>query len=462
MLTFLLCLQVAAPAPIVVSSDPVILLDNYADPAQPDCAGAPAGSLCPETQTAIYYPDGRGPLDLGYAPDLRPVLVALRGADKNAPLFDQLPWFQTNVLPRDWIGVDPNYPQVCKADVDLGHGEPLPPECASSGLDYEESVSGAALLIQYLRANSAQLNVDPDQIYVFGRSFGGVVAYALALKEDWSDPASQDPVLQASSRPNGIVAFSSVAALDCSVQFTKFNELLKAFFPVSSQPGATLQEKLDDSAWYWLANPQLYGRTTTPPMLLGYNLAYTQGCGASEDPHDGIHGVVMKQKLDAFADATDDAHLGASSVLFHALGFYALDPATMAVVMDWAEACYEDTHPKLFLYPVGGLVANELKTKEFRVVGGDDGSGVWFFLGFTLGSIPIPWCSGMTGDLLDFYYMGAKAFTVVPPTSGRASLFITIPAGLAGVQFKLQAMDFLACKKTNVLTTWISTVPAGP
>ncbi len=66
-----------------------------------------------------------------------------------------------------------------------------------------------ARAVQYLRANAAQWNLDPEKVIVFGGSAGGGISLFLGTNDDLANPDANDPVLRESSRVLGVGHFSS-------------------------------------------------------------------------------------------------------------------------------------------------------------------------------------------------------------------------------------------------------------
>jgi acetyl esterase/lipase len=67
--------------------------------------------------------------------------------------------------------------------------------------------------VQYVRANAAQWNLDPNNISVLGCSSGAHLAMWVAAAADAKIPGSTDPVLQQSSRVKACIAYAGPSAL---------------------------------------------------------------------------------------------------------------------------------------------------------------------------------------------------------------------------------------------------------
>jgi acetyl esterase/lipase len=71
-----------------------------------------------------------------------------------------------------------------------------------------------ARVLQFLRHNAAEWNLDPDRVAVFGGSAGAGMSMWLAYHDDLADPGSPDPVLQQSSRVTCAAALGGQSSYD--------------------------------------------------------------------------------------------------------------------------------------------------------------------------------------------------------------------------------------------------------
>ena len=458
--------QAADPAPVVFQADPLVLLDNYGAGEPADCNDPSGGLLCSETAIKIHYPDGMGPPALGHPVDPRPVIIGLRGGNSQKPVPDNFDtWFDDHgFLDAGYVGIDANFPIIDGVGVVGSDSTPggsggargvtsgggvtgaVDPVLGPVSEDYTTAADAVARLIQYVRAHAAWLNVDPGRVIVFGRSFGGVMAYAVGLRQDDADPASADPVERESSRPDQLVAFSAPTAIDCFASTTKFSSYMKAYFPVATAPGATLAQKQAVSPRWWLENPQVYGRTTTPPMFLGYNLQFTDGpCGQMVDPHDGRFGLIMWSSLDALVEQQNDPEPGVTSLLLDSGDFYGFAGA-MAEVLEWIPASAARAVPNVYLIPKDGIVVPAGQPTQFKTVG-STGQWMLYFLGFQEGEVPIPGCSLFKGRIADYTLLGAG---IVQP-DGTTTFDLNIPTAAVGIQFLMQGLNLQRCEITNLV-----------
>ncbi len=433
-LLFLALLQgPPTPAPLVLSTDPVVLLDNYRAGLPADCQGAPAGVPCGQTFVGIYYPPGAGPQALGYAEDPKPVFINLRGGNSNPPLPDMLGWFQNNVLPRGFVGVDPNYPVV-------GAGE-----------GYPVAEAGVAELIQYLRHHADWLNIHPDRIFVFGRSFGAFLSLAVGLREDYADPLAEVAMHRESSRPNFILPYAALTDLTCltsgAVQFDMF---LQAYFPVALAPGATFAQKLVDSPVFWLKHPERFKRTYTPPMFLGYHMGFYHPCGDIFDPHDGYLGELMRKRIDEFVLDQNLPDLGLRSELLDTQDLWGYT-AKMEKALDWCVAQLQPQSLQMYMPRPWDPLTAVGSVQRLYALGATPNSLVLFAAALETGPVFLPWCPEITLGLPTGVHLGWST----SDAQGRAELDVFVPPIVLGVPIVLNSADLLHCRVSQILWhTW--------
>jgi hypothetical protein len=421
------------PDPVVISTAPVSLFDNFESVWPSGCEGEPAGGECSETLVGIYYPDGMGPPSLGYTNPPAPVFINLHGGNSNPPTPEGYVWHQTNVFPHGFVGVDPNYAVV-------GPGE-----------DYHVAAASVAHLVQYLRYYHAWLNIDPDRIFLFGRSFGGTLCFVVGLKGDQQDLASPDPQRHESSVPDFLLPFAGFSDMTCFAPTLQFGFFWEVLFPVSSLPGATLEQKVADSAVHWLMHPELFPRPDTPPMFLGYNLGQSQPCGLITDVHDGTFGILMRQKIDEFAETFNDPAIGLASELWdsHSQWGYGAD---MTEAMDWCANQLAPKEAELYLIDPPTSIGPAGSVQSLKILGAVPGAWVHYFAGFAEGPVSVPACPNVTTGIPAWFYLGADA----ADAEGRATLAVFAPPAAVGLELVLHAVDVLDCRVSNVLhKTWL-------
>ncbi|MCG3138867.1 MAG: hypothetical protein HJJLKODD_02736 [Phycisphaerae bacterium] len=272
---------------------------------------------------AIYYPDDHCAVSSGCAIDPRPVLAIYRGGNANPTAEQLLTSKQTvivqELLSREFIVAMVNYPVL-----ELGDD----PTTATAAVGYS---------IQYLRAHSAELNIEPEAVMALGRSHGGLRSLENALRFDYQQPHAADPILHESSIPNALVVRSAVTHLPCIDAEQFDSELVKILIGDLTVMSET--EKFRRSATSWLLYME---RPYTPPMLLAYSLddSTTAPCGEIIDPHDGTFGLVFWRYLKIYARQKNQSELLAKCGL---LDFSAQSEAETAVLIaDWLEARLQD------------------------------------------------------------------------------------------------------------------------
>ncbi len=163
----------------------------------------PMGSIWPEVESrpmpttdVAYGPDERQTLDLHLAEGegARPLVLYFHGGG--------------------WLGGDksrhPSFAPFLENGIScatvgyrLTGKDPLP-----------APVHDAARAVQFLRANAARWNLDPERIGVMGNSAGGCSALWIALHDDLADPQSADPVSRFSTRVSAAAAVSAQTTIE--------------------------------------------------------------------------------------------------------------------------------------------------------------------------------------------------------------------------------------------------------
>lgn len=239
-----------------------------------------------ETKLDIFYPVGGLPKIWGLNSPVMPVAVLVHGGNSNSPATNppQLSALPLALLAQGFVVVIPSFHVL-----DLAAGE-----------EVVNATRDIGRVIQFLRRYHAIINIDPARVFCQGHSGGGWHALFLGLNVDFQDPTSPDPVLRESSRPDFVAPWGSPTDWNCFDFAHAANNYFSQYFFGEIHPvSITAQEKTDKAPTYWLANPELYDRTTTPPMCLVYNLNTQSACGAITDVHDGTMGVLLKQGIDS-------------------------------------------------------------------------------------------------------------------------------------------------------------------
>ncbi len=404
---------VAPPAPLLVQ----INYDETKVPSDPDYG---------ETIANLTYPLAKGPTTMGYPTEPLPVMLWFRGGNSNNLVAGVLSnTITTATVPElGMIGVDCNYPIV-------GPDE-----------DYTAAVRGVGMLVQFLRTNAAALNVDPDRILTHGRSFGAVVGYGLAFREDYRDLSSPNVTLHASSRPNYWIARLTTSSLTCFTDnIGSWGSTLSTFFfPGKTFEQASEGEKLRESPYWWLLNPHLFQREFTPPVLIVHKKNHGHVCGQVNDVHSGLFGDIMLEAMTEYSRTTGDHQfLERSTSIDHTS-----DP--LPEILAWSVKRLADDYEGLHLVPPAGAVGTTGGNVSLRTYGAVPGSTVTFYTGTQAGTFPLPGCPGVDGQITDFVELG----TAVATPGGFATLTFAVSGASLGKQVLFHAVDFATCETSNV------------
>lgn len=241
----------------------------------------PSDPLYEENLFDLFYPAGACPLGPGCSNQAYPVAVYIRGGNANSPPLtapDQVGTLCQAMLDQGFIVAMPNFHEI-----DVAAGEDFLPAARDLGR-----------MVQYLRRFHTILNTDPDRVFTIGRSGGGFYSYYLGLNRDYQDPRSPDLVERESSRPDFIVPMQAVTDWECmDLHNPATNPALLQMFQATDAVDAPMLA----SPTYWLQNPDLYGRSVTPPMCMAYDLSSPSECGSITNFHDGYFGTRMQQVL---------------------------------------------------------------------------------------------------------------------------------------------------------------------
>jgi para-nitrobenzyl esterase len=76
------------------------------------------------------------------------------------------------------------------------------------------SLQNTALALQFMRYHFASLNLDPDNVAVYGGSAGAGASLWLGTHDDLADPDNEDPVLRESTRVKAVGALATQSTYD--------------------------------------------------------------------------------------------------------------------------------------------------------------------------------------------------------------------------------------------------------
>jgi hypothetical protein len=396
---------------------------------QYDPAAVPGSPVYSETLANLIYPVGKGPVSQGYDAEPLPILVFFRGGNSNKFNLGELEIDNQAAAAHlgGMIGVSCNYAEV------------------ENNEDYRVAVASVARLIQYLRANAASLNVDPSRVFTVGRSFGTVVGYGLALKEDYQVVGSSDPLLSQSSRPQYYAPRFGPSQLTCFAEDVgSWTPTLNTlFFPGKVFSESTAAERLAESPTWWLLNPELFGRQYTPPMCVVFAQTYTDTCENNIDVHSGLFGDLMLQAIETYArQAGDPTYERRCSSID--LGVF---PEAEVAVVVWCVKRLAEDYDGLWLTPPAGAIGTVGGNVTLQVHGAVPGATVFFFRGQQPGTFPMPGCPNLQGQLTDWQGLGSSVATA----NGVATLVFPVAGSQFNVKDYFHAVDFGNCEMSNLL-----------
>lgn len=381
-----------------------------------------------ETLANLLYPANKGPVTQGYPVERLPVLIMVRGGNQNSVGVGDLVYDDqtTAAAPFGFLGVRANMPVV------------------ENGEDYKVAADGIARLIQHIRWRADELNADPDRILLVGRSFGCVVSYAVAYKEDYGDPAG-GPELSQSSRPNYLVARFGPSHLPC------FGDDISSwaptmglfFFPGKAFEDSTYAERLSESPTWWLRNPELFDRESTPITCVVFKQAYTDNCATNNDVHSGLFGDLTLAALRDFADQTGDRELATKAAAIDLDEF----PNPSSAVTVWAvERMAEDGGGMHLSPPVGAIDPVLGGSISLYAFGATPGAAVTLQRSKIAGSVPLAGCPGVVTGLAAPQVVA----TVVADSLGRAQFTFPVAGPEFGSVDQFQAVDAVHCEISQV------------
>lgn len=100
----------------------------------------------------------------------------------------------------------------------------------------QTSLNDAARALQFLRYYHDSLNIDPNNVALFGVSAGAGASLWLGTHDDMADPNNADPILRESTRVKAVGAISTQSTYD----FLRWESILLPFLsPLEEQLGGT-------------------------------------------------------------------------------------------------------------------------------------------------------------------------------------------------------------------------------
>lgn len=247
---------------------------------------SPADPTYSETTLHLIYPGGLLP---GSASAPRPLVVILRAGNTNDPAE-----YGSLMSPIAFPLAEKGYVLAILNFhiVDTAHGE-----------SYLTAVDDIAQAIQFLRYYSDVLRINPDKVVVMGHGAGGLETYYLSLNRDYRDFNSTNPVRWMSSRPDASIIWGAPCDMGCMAADNPVlnpSFLSSLFFGTPYFSQITTAQKVNNSANFWLLNPTLFNRTTTPPLCVISDLQNQTPCGQIVEAHDGKFGPLMLEAIQQF------------------------------------------------------------------------------------------------------------------------------------------------------------------
>lgn len=167
---------------------------------------------------------------------------------------------------------------------------------------YPQHYMDCARMIQYIRYNSAILNVDPDRIAVYGSSAGACTALWIGLHDDMADNKSDDPVLKMSTRVNCIGMFSGQSTLEPDAIKEIVSELALSNSMFNGKIFGLKKDELQTARakeLYKEASPVTFLDKNDPPVWTYYSVPKEEPKTVSDAIHHYNFGVYLKNKMDA-------------------------------------------------------------------------------------------------------------------------------------------------------------------
>lgn len=165
--------------------------------------------------------------------------------------------------------------------------------------------NSTARAIQFIRYKAEEWNIDPKRILLRGSSAGAASSMWLATHDDMADPNSEDPIARQSTRVAGAIGNGGQTTLDpfliekrIGPETLKHGMLYRPF-------GANNIEELKknwESKYKAISNKYTalsHISKDDPPMYLMYKDTDVPARDAGHGIHNGMFGVILKEKADA-------------------------------------------------------------------------------------------------------------------------------------------------------------------
>ena len=175
----------------------------------------------------------------------------------------------------------------------------------------QDILRDGARVVQFMRHQAAEWNIDPERIVCMGGSAGAGMSVWIGVHDDLADPQSDDPVARESSRIAGVVGLAPQCSYDMEVWLTHVPD---------SKPAETLSQI---HQFYKFSSPEdlkseegkrilndvnMMGMLSSddPPMLLFSNAPdVPAGSPGFSGNHHPLHVLALKKQADAVGVACE-------------------------------------------------------------------------------------------------------------------------------------------------------------
>jgi len=166
-------------------------------------------------------------------------------------------------------------------------------------------VHDAARAVQFLRANAAKYNIDPQRIALTGGSAGACTSMWILLHDDLADADAKDPVLRQSTRVTAAAVAAGQTSIDPEViepwlgpNVLKHNMINRAVGEATI--AGALKNYAKHKALFVEFSPYNHMSKGDPPLLMTYGGDMSlPSKNAGHGIHHPVYGVKMKEKADA-------------------------------------------------------------------------------------------------------------------------------------------------------------------
>jgi len=214
------------------------------------------------------------------------------------------------------------------------------------------------------------------------------------------------------------------------------------FFPGQTFDQGSPEQRLEESAYWWLSNPHLFNRERTPPLCIVYKSDHGDTCGQVSDVHSGIFGEIMLDAIDDYVLMTGDRSFGDRSSSVDV----GINPDATAGIIAWAAIRAARDFDGLWLVPPTGVVGVSGGDVTLTAFGADSGDLLSFYTGIQAGTFPMPGCPNLQGQIPNFTLLG----TATAVGGGVTSLTFPVSPASVGQTVLFHVVDFGNCVMSNL------------